>query len=161
MKYYHLSYNNHTSSRILLRKLLLLGALIADFIAICTIVQILVEGNIFVLQFFAIVALSTAVRVASMHLLRNYDYYFRDGELILSISNSISTKRITLLTAQTEYSITRVKSQIVSSNAIICCHTNDAPKYELVVDGKVYILALDDYMLALILSLNPKNEILS
>lgn len=161
MVFYRLNYDNHTQLRHLLRKIFLLGAIVADFFAICSVIQIAMEGAIFVLQLLGLITLSTVIRIISINLLLSYEYKFSGGEFTVVSATSLKSKVVILLNAESNFELIKYDNSNYDSKYLInLCGKCSEDKYLLIMNDKKYLLALDEYMYALINNLNiaPTEE---
>lgn len=146
MRYYHTTYNNHSSRRVNFRRFLLLGALIADFFAFYTIIDIVIAGTVYLIQMFALFALSLALRLYATTLLVTFDYRFMGDKLI--ITNTF--KGHTVLELKNGDEIEFICDEYVLPSAITDYSTGAKDAKLLKINGKVYRLALDEYMTAMV-----------
>lgn len=148
MRYYHTTYNNHSSRRVNFRRFLLLGALIADFFAFYTIIDIVIAGTVYLIQMFALFALSLALRLYATTLLVTYDYRFMGDKLIITRANTFKGYKVLELKNSDE--IDFICDEYVLPSAITDYSTGAKDAKLLKINGKVYRLALDEYMTAMV-----------
>lgn len=148
MRYYHTTYNNHSSKRVNFRRFLLLGALIADFFAFYTIIDIVIAGTIYLAQMFALFALSLALRLYATTLLITFDYRFTGDKLIITRANTFNGRNVLELKKGDE--IEFICDGYVSPSAITDYSAGAKDAKLLKINGKVYRLALDEYMTAIV-----------
>lgn len=165
MVFYRLTYDNHTQFKILMRKLLLIGALIADFFAICTIIEIAVDGIIYLAQLLGLIILSTVLRIVSMRLLTTFEYKYCGNEFTVTATDSLTTKIIIKLIPGVEFTVEKNFKELQNKVKYVnLCGDCPESKYLLTINNKSYLLALDEYMFALINAINDgvteNNDIL-
>lgn len=148
MRYYHTTYNNHNSRRVNFRRLLLLGALVADFFAFYTIIDIVIAGTVYLIQMFALFALSLALRLYATTLLVTYDYRFMGDKLIITRANTF--RGHTVLELKKGDEIIFICNEYVLPSAITDYSTGAKDAKLLIINGKFYRLALDEYMTAMV-----------
>lgn len=148
MRYYHTTYNNHSSRRVNFRRFLLLGALVADFFAFYTIIDIVIVGTVYLIQMFALFALSLALRLYATTLLVTFDYRFMGDKLIITRANTF--KGHTVLELKKGDEIEFICDEYALPNTIIDYSTGAKDAKLLKINGKIYKLALDEYMTAMV-----------
>lgn len=148
MRYYHTTYNNHSSRRVNFRRFLLLGALVADFFAFYTIIDIVIVGTVYLIQMFALFALSLALRLYATTLLVTFDYRFMGDKLIITRANTF--KGHTVLELKKGDEIEFICDEYTLPNTIIDYSIGAKDAKLLKINGKVYRLALDEYMTAMV-----------
>lgn len=148
MRYYHTTYNNHNSRRVNFRRFLLLGALVADFFAFYTIIDIVIAGSVYLIQMFALFALSLALRLYATTLLVTYDYRFMGDKLIITRANTF--RGHTVLELKKGDEIIFICDEYVLPSAITDYSTGAKDAKLLIINGKFYRLALDEYMTAMV-----------
>lgn len=148
MRYYHTTYNNHSSRRVNFRRFLLLGALVADFFAFYTIIDIVIVGAVYLIQMFALFALSLALRLYATTLLVTFDYRFMGDKLIITRANTF--KGHTVLELKKGDEIEFICDEYTLPNTIIDYSIGAKDAKLLKINGKVYRLALDEYMTAMV-----------
>lgn len=148
MRYYHTTYNNHSSRRINFRRLLLLGALVADFFAFYSIIDIVIVGAVYLIQMFALFALSLGLRLYATTLLVTFDYRFIGDKLVITRANTF--KGHTVLGLKKGDEIEFICDEYVLPNAITDYSTGAKDAKLLKINGKFYMLALDEYMTAMV-----------
>lgn len=148
MRYYHTTYNNHNSRRVNFRRFLLLGALVADFFAFYTIIDIVIAGSVYLIQMFALFALSLALRLYATTLLVTYDYRFMGDKLIITRANTF--RGHTVLELKNGDEIEFICDEYVLPSAITDYSTGAKDAKLLIINGKFYRLALDEYMTAMV-----------
>lgn len=147
MRYYHTTYNNHSPRRVNFRRFLLLGALIADFFAFYTIIDIVIVGAVYLIQMFALFALSLALRLYATTLLVTFDYRFTGDNLIITRANTFKGR--TVLELNKCDKIEFVDEQL-PKGAVIDYSAGAKDAKLLKINDKVYRLALDEYMTAIV-----------
>lgn len=151
MVFYRLNYDNHTQVRHLLRKIFLLGAIVADFFAICSIIQIAVEGAVFVLQMLGLIVLSTIIRIISVNLLLTYEYKFCGSEFTVASATALKSKNVICLNTESDFELIKYDGNNFAEKYLInLCGKCSEDKYVLIYNNKKYLLALDEYMYALV-----------
>lgn len=148
MRYYHTSYNNHNSRRVNLRRLLLLGALIVDFFAFYTIIDIVIVGTIYLVQMFALFVLSLGIRLYATTLLVTIDYRFTGEKLVISRANTFNGRTVLELKKGDE--IEFFNNDYSPERVIIDYASGSKDSKILKINGKYYKLALDEYMTAIV-----------
>lgn len=157
MRYYHTTYNNHSSKRVNFRRFLLLGALVADFFAFYTIIDIVIVGTVYLIQMFALFALSLALRLYATTLLVTFDYRFMGDKLVITRANTFKGHTVLELKKGDEIEFIDVDYALPST--IIDYSTGAKDAKLLKINGKVYRLALDEYMTAMVNTfVKEKNE---
>lgn len=148
MRYYHTSYNNHNSKRVNFRRLLLLGALLADFFAFYTIIDIVIVGTIYLVQMFALFALSLGLRLYATTLLITIDYRYTGDKLVVTRANTFNGH--TVLEVQNGDKI-EILDNDVSPKCQVIDYASGAKESKLLkINDKYYKLALDEYMTAIV-----------
>lgn len=157
MIFYRLNYNNQTQFKVLIRKLLLIGALIADFFAICTIIEIAVEGIIYLVQLLGLILLSTVLRIISMRLIITYEYKYCGKEFTVTASDALTKKVIIKLTPGVDFAVKKYDKELQNDIKYVnVCGFCSETKYLLILNNKTFLLALDEYMFALLNAINDE-----
>lgn len=148
MRYYHTSYNNHNSKRVNFRRLLLLGALLADFFAFYTIIDIVIVGTIYLVQMFALFTLSLGLRLYATTLLITIDYRYTDDKLVITRANTFNGH--TVLEVQNGDKIEFLENDFSPKCQVIDYASGAKDSKLLKINDKYYKLALDEYMTAIV-----------
>lgn len=148
MRYYHTTYNNHSSKRVNFRRFLLLGALVADFFAFYTIIDIVIAGTVYLVQMFALFAFSLALRLYATTLLVTFDYRFIDEKLIITRANTFKCRTVLELDKSDE--IEFITDEHLLKGAVVDYSAGAIDAKIVKINGKVYRLALDEYMTAIV-----------
>lgn len=148
MRYYHTRYNNHNSRRINFRRLLLLAALLADFFAFYTIIDIVIVGAIYLVQMFALFALSLGLRLYATTLLITIDYRYTGDKLVVTRANTFNGR--TVLEVRSGDKIEFLDDDFSPKIQVIDYASGAKDSKLLKINEKYYKLALDEYMTAII-----------